>query len=178
MTRVAMAWREIGLATGEPPVRRGFPPSVFAELPRLFERTGTDAAGAITGIYTLLLEDEEDDPIGEEVRSLLDGHVYLSRKLAARGHYPAIDILASQSRLMGQLTEAPQRTAASALRAHLAKLDEIELIVQVGDYKPGQDAAADKALALRADIDAFLRQPLDERTVGATTLALLRGFGT
>jgi type III secretion protein N (ATPase) len=178
VTRFGRALREIGLATGEPPVRRGFPPSVFAELPRLFERTGTDATGAITGIYTVLLEDEEDDPIGEEVRSLLDGHVYLSRKLAARGHYPAIDILASQSRLMGQLTEAPQRAAASALRAHLAKLDAIELIVQVGDYKPGQDAAADKALALRADIDAFLRQPLDERTEQATTLALLRGFGT
>lgn len=178
VTRFGRALREIGLATGEPPVRRGFPPSVFAELPRLFERAGTDAVGAITGIYTVLLEDEEDDPIGEEVRSLLDGHIYLSRKLAARGHYPAIDVLASQSRLMGQLTEAPQRAAASALRAHLAKLDEIELIVQVGDYKPGQDAAADRALGLRADIDAFLRQPLEERSEGATTLALLRGFGT
>ncbi|MGF7146934.1 type III secretion protein N (ATPase) [Sphingomonas zeicaulis] len=176
VTRFSRALREIGLATGEPPVRRGFPPSVFAELPRLFERSGTDDAGAITGIYTVLLEDEEDDPIGEEVRSLLDGHIYLSRKLAARGHYPAIDILASQSRLMGQLTGPEQRAAANALRTHLAKLDEIEILLQVGDYKPGQDLAADRALAQREALDAFLRQPLDERVALPTTLALLRGF--
>lgn len=176
VTRFSRALREIGLATGEPPVRRGFPPSVFAELPRLFERTGTDAAGAITGIYTVLLEDEEDDPIGEEVRSLLDGHIYLSRKLAARGHYPAIDVLASQSRLMGQLTERAQQSAATALRTHLAKLDEIEILLQVGDYKPGQDTAADRALAQREALDAFLRQPLNERAPFPTTLALLRGF--
>lgn len=176
VTRFSRALREIGLATGEPPVRRGFPPSVFAELPRLFERTGTDAAGAITGIYTVLLEDEEDDPIGEEVRSLLDGHIYLSRKLAARGHYPAIDILASQSRLMNQLTEREQQKAAIALRTHLAKLDEIEILLQVGDYKSGQDVAADRALAQREALDAFLRQPLDERVAFPTTLALLRGF--
>ncbi|WP_404334955.1 FliI/YscN family ATPase [Sphingomonas sp. MMS12-HWE2-04] len=176
VTRFSRALREIGLATGEPPVRRGFPPSVFAELPRLFERAGTDAVGAITGIYTVLLEDEEDDPIGEEVRSLLDGHIYLSRKLAARGHYPAIDILASQSRLMTQLTAPEQQRAAIGLRALLAKLDEIELIVQVGDYKPGQDPAADRALAMRAEIDAFLRQPASQRSDAATTLTLLRGF--
>ncbi|AHE54855.1 FliI/YscN family ATPase [Sphingomonas sanxanigenens] len=176
VTRFSRALREIGLATGEPPVRRGFPPSVFAELPRLFERSGTDDAGAITGIYTVLLEDEEDDPIGEEVRSLLDGHIYLSRKLAARGHYPAIDILASQSRLMGQLTGPEQRAAANALRTHLAKLDEIEILLQVGDYKPGQDLAADRALAQREALDAFLRQPLDDRVALPTTLALLRGF--
>lgn len=176
VTRFSRALREIGLATGEPPVRRGFPPSVFAELPRLFERSGTDEAGAITGIYTVLLEDEEDDPIGEEVRSLLDGHIYLSRKLAARGHYPAIDILASQSRLMGQLTGPEQRAAANALRTHLAKLDEIEILLQVGDYKPGQDLAADRALAQREALDAFLRQPLDQRVALPTTLALLRGF--
>lgn len=178
VTRFSRALREIGLATGEPPVRRGFPPSVFAELPRLFERTGTDASGAITGIYTVLLEDEEDDPIGEEVRSLLDGHIYLSRKLAARGHYPAIDILASQSRLMNQLTERAQQSAATALRTHLAKLDEIEILLQVGDYKPGQDAAADRALAQREALDAFLRQPLDQRIGFPVTLALLRGFDT
>jgi ATP synthase in type III secretion protein N len=177
VTRFARALREIGLASGEPPVRRGFPPSVFAELPRLFERTGTDDAGAITAFYTVLLEDEADDPVGEEVRSLLDGHVYLSRKLAARGHYPSIDVLASQSRLMGQLVEPAQRTAATALRTHLAKLDEIEILLQVGDYKPGQDAAADRALAAREAIDAFLRQPHDDATPAAATLARLRSFG-
>jgi type III secretion protein N (ATPase) len=168
--------REIGLAAGEPPVRRGFPPSVFAELPRLFERAGTDDAGAITGIYTVLLEDEEDDPVGEEVRSLLDGHIYLSRKLAARGHYPAIDVLSSQSRLMPHLIGAEQQRAANGLRAMLAKLDEIELIVQVGDYKAGQDAEADRALALRASMDDFLRQATHDRSGLATTLTLLRSF--
>lgn len=176
VTRFSRALREIGLATGEPPVRRGFPPSVFAELPRLFERAGADAHGAITGIYTVLLEDEEDDPIGEEVRSLLDGHIYLSRKLAAKGHYPAIDILASQSRLFGQLAIPEQQRAAYGVRACLAKLDEIELLVQLGDYKPGHDALADRALAARDGIDAFLRQPSHERSPFQNTMTLLRGF--
>ncbi|WP_336970734.1 FliI/YscN family ATPase [Sphingobium aromaticiconvertens] len=176
VTRFARALREIGLAAGEPPVRRGFPPSVFAELPRLFERAGTDAQGAITGIYTVLLEDEEDDPVGEEVRSLLDGHVILSRKLAAKGHYPAIDILSSQSRLMGQLAETGQQRAAIAMRAMLAKLDDIELLLQVGDYKPGQDALADRAIARRVEIDAFLRQSTREHSGLLTTHSLLRGF--
>lgn len=175
VTRFSRALREIGLSAGEPPVRRGFPPSVFAELPRLFERAGADAHGAITAIYTVLLEDEEDDPVGEEVRSLLDGHIYLSRKLAAKGHYPAIDVLASQSRLFGQLALAEQRRAAVYLRSCLAKLDEIELLVQLGDYKPGQDALADKALAAREDIDGFLRQSSHDRTTMTKTMMLLRG---
>jgi type III secretion protein N (ATPase) len=176
VTRFSRALREIGLSAGEPPVRRGYPPSVFAELPRLFERAGTDAAGAITGIFTVLLEDEEDDPIGEEVRSLLDGHVYLSRKLAARGHFPAIDILASQSRLFTQLAPREQQAAAISLRSMMAKLDEIELLVQVGDYQPGHDPLADRAIAARAAIDAFLRQPTHDASALATTLTLLRGF--
>lgn len=176
VTRFSRALREIGLSAGEPPVRRGFPPSVFAELPRLFERAGTDAAGAITAIFTVLLEDEEDDPIGEEVRSLLDGHVYLSRKLAARGHYPAIDVLASQSRLFTQLAPREQQQAAVKLRSMLSKLDEIELLVQTGDYQPGHDALADKALAGRDALDAFLRQPMQERSGLATTQIKLRGF--
>jgi type III secretion protein N (ATPase) len=176
VTRFARALREIGLASGEPPVRRGFPPSVFAELPRLFERTGCDAHGAITGIYTVLLEDEEDDPVGEEVRSLLDGHVILSRKLAARGHYPAIDVLVSQSRLMGQLVGDGERRAALSFRAMLAKLNEIELLLQVGDYKPGQDALADRAIARRDELDGFLRQPTHEAVPMVMTRTLLRGF--
>lgn len=175
VTRFSRALREIGLSAGEPPVRRGFPPSVFAELPRLFERAGADAHGAITAIYTVLLEDEEDDPVGEEVRSLLDGHIYLSRKLAAKGHYPAIDVLASQSRLFGQLAPLEQRRAAVYLRSCLAKLDEIELLVQLGDYKPGQDALTDKALAAREDIDGFLRQSSHDRTTMNKTMMLLRG---
>ena len=176
VTRFARALREIGLASGEPPVRRGFPPSVFAELPRLFERAGCDARGAITGIYTVLLEDEEDDPVGEEVRSLLDGHVILSRKLAARGHYPAIDILVSQSRLMGQLMEEGERRAALSFRAMLAKLDEIELLLQVGDYKPGQDALADRAIARRDELNGFLRQSTHEPAPLPMTRTILRGF--
>lgn len=176
ITRFSRALREIWLAAGEPPVRRGYPPSVFAELPRLFERAGADARGAITAIYTVLLEDEEDDPIGEEVRSLLDGHVYLSRKLAAKGHYPAIDVLASQSRLFPQLAGPEQQRAAMNLRACLAKLDEIELLVQLGDYKPGHDALGDRALDLREAIGAFLRQDNAARSPLETTMTLLRGF--
>jgi type III secretion protein N (ATPase) len=177
VTRFSRALREIGLSAGEPPVRRGYPPSVFAELPRLFERAGSDEHGAITAIYTVLLEDEEDDPIGEEVRSLLDGHIYLSRKLAAKGHYPAIDVLGSQSRLLGQLTTPEQRRAAIGLRTSLAKLDEMELIVQLGEYKPGHDLAADRAMAARDDIEGFLRQASGDHTPLGTTQALLRGFG-
>ena len=122
------------------------------------------------------LEDEEDDPVGEEVRSLLDGHVILSRKLAARGHYPAIDILVSQSRLMGQLMEEGERRAALSFRAMLAKLDEIELLLQVGDYKPGQDALADRAIARRDELNGFLRQSTHEPAPLPMTRTILRGF--
>jgi type III secretion protein N (ATPase) len=176
VTRFARALREIGLAAGEPPVRRGFPPSVFAELPRLFERAGSDSAGAVTGIYTVLLEDEEDDPVGEEVRSLLDGHVILSRRLAARGHYPAIDILRSQSRLAGQLLGPDEQRAAQTFRSLLAKLEEIELLLQVGDYKPGQDALADRAIARRDDMNAFLRQATTAHSPLVNSLTRLRSF--
>lgn len=176
VTRFARALREIGLAAGEPAVRRGFPPSVFAELPRLFERSGADAVGAITGLYTVLLEDEEGDPIGEEVRSLLDGHIVLSRKLAARGHYPAIDVLGSLSRLFTKLANPAQQRAAAGLRAMLAKLGEIELLVQMGEYEAGRDRLADRALADRDAIDAFLRQGNHERTAPAETVVRLRTF--
>ena len=176
VTRFARALREIGLAAGEPAVRRGFPPSVFAELPRLFERTGAGAAGAITALYTVLLEDEDGDPIGEEVRSLLDGHIVLSRKLAARGHYPAIDVLGSLSRLFTKLASPAQQRSAEGLRAMLAKLDEIELLVQMGEYEPGRDRLADRALAERKAIDAFLRQRRDDHALLAETVVRLRNF--
>ncbi|WP_243455734.1 FliI/YscN family ATPase [Sphingosinicella sp. BN140058] len=176
VTRFARALREIGLAAGEPAVRRGFPPSVFAELPRLFERSGASAAGVITALYTVLLEDEEGDPIGEEVRSLLDGHIVLSRKLAARGHFPAIDVLGSQSRLFTKLAGAGQQRAAAGLRAMLAKLDEIELLVQIGEYQPGRDQLADRALAERGAIAAFLRQTRDDRASLTECVARLRTF--
>lgn len=178
VTRYARALREIGLAAGEPAVRRGFPPSVFAELPRLVERAGTDAAGAITGIYTVLLEDEDGDPIGEEVRSLLDGHIHLSRALGSRGHYPAIDVGGSLSRLFGKLAGPGQSAAATGVRAMLAKLDEIELLVQMGEYRAGQDRLADLALERRAAIEAFLRQGGDEATAYSATMAMLRSVGS
>ena len=176
VTRYARALREIGLAAGEPAVRRGFPPSVFAELPRLFERAGNGATGVITGIYTVLLEEEDGDPVGEEVRSLLDGHIHLSRALGARGHYPAIDVGGSLSRLFSKLASGPQAQAARRVRAMLAKLADIELLVQLGEYRPGQDRLADVALAQRDAIDAFLRQDAGAATSYATTVAMLRGL--
>ena len=178
-TRFARALREIGLEAGEPPVRRGFPPSVFAELPRLFERAGTDAHGSITGIYTVLLEDEDNsDPVGEEVRSILDGHIILSRKLGAAGHYPAIDVLGSLSRLFPRLAGPDHKTAATRVRALMAKYADIEFLVQVGEYKPGTDPTADKAIAARAEIEALLRQPDDHKEPMETSLMLLRSVGT
>ena len=177
VTRYARALREIGLSAGEPAVRRGFPPSVFAELPKLFERSGRSADGAITGIYTVLLEEEDGDPIGEEVRSLLDGHIHLSRELGARGHYPAIDVGGSLSRLFGKLAGGGQQQSATYVRALLAKLEEIELLVQLGEYQPGQDRLADEALEKKDAIDAFLRQGSDEASSWSTTVALLRGLG-
>ena len=132
LTRFARALREIGVAAGEPPARRGFPPSVFAELPRLLERTGMGATGSITALYTVLAEDESgSDPIAEEVRGILDGHMILSRRIAARNQFPAIDVLASLSRVMSQIVPAEHNAAAGDLRSLMAKYDEIELLVQM-----------------------------------------------
>lgn len=176
-TRFARGLREIGLAAGEPAVRRGFPPSVFAELPRLFERAGTAETGSITAIYTVLIEDEETgDPIGEEVRSILDGHIILSRKLGAAGHYPAIDVLQSLSRLFPAITSSEHRAGATRVRSLLAKYAEIEFLVQIGEYKPGSDPLADAAIAAKPDLDAFLRQESESRAEFAATEAMVRSF--
>ncbi len=177
VTRYARALREIGLAAGEPSVRRGLPPSVFAELPRLFERAGSEGEGAITALYTVLTEGEEEDPVAEEVRSLLDGHIILSRELGARGHFPAIDIARSQSRLFRKLAGSGQVGAAEAMRAMMAKLQDIELLLQMGEYQAGQDPLADIALAQRDQIEAFLQQRPDEASDSAATLARLRAIG-
>ncbi len=177
VTRYARALREIGLSAGEPAVRRGFPPSVFAELPRLFERAGTGPSGSITGIYTVLLEEEDGDPIGEEVRSLLDGHIHLSRRLAGQGHFPAIHVLDSLSRLFPKLAGDGQRQAAQMLRTMLQKLDDIELVVQMGDYEPGRDAIADRALESKAAITDYLRQASGDVSPLAHSVARLRALG-
>lgn len=163
VTRYARALRDVGLAMGEPPTRRGFPPSVFSWLPRLFERAGNNDKGSITGFYTVLVEDadEGDDPIAEEVRSLLDGHIILSRQLAARAHYPAIDVLKSTSRVMNRIAGEPHREAAQRLREWLSKYNEVELLVQIGEYKSGSDALADRAIAAQPDIQSLLRQSVD-----------------
>ena len=162
VTRFARALREIGLSVGEPPVRRGFPSSVFAELPKLFERSGNDSKGTMTAFYTVLVEDEEsNDPIAEEVRSLLDGHIVLTRKLAQENHYPAIDILKSTSRLLNQITTESHRSNIAKLRSLLSKYSEIEFLVQVGEYEKGSDTQADEAIKNITKILNYLKQDCD-----------------
>jgi type III secretion protein N (ATPase) len=163
VTRFARALREIGLSVGEPPVRRGFPSSVFAELPKLFERSGNDDKGTMTAFYTVLIEDEEtNDPIAEEVRSLLDGHILLTRKLAQENHYPAIDILNSTSRLINLITTKEHRDNISKLRVLLAKYLEIEFLLQVGEYEVGSDNQADESISKIDKIKGFLKQDIPE----------------
>lgn len=175
VTRYARALREIGLSVGEPAARRGYPPSVFAELPRLFERAGNDATGSITAFYTVLAEDEEgSDPVAEEVRSILDGHVVLSRSLAQAGHYPAIDVLASVSRVFSRVASADHQQAVRRLRALMARHAEIRLLLQVGEYAHGSDALADDAIARIDPIHTFLQQPPDEASAFGETLARLQ----
>ena len=159
VTRLARALREIGLASGEPPTRRGFPPSVFATLPRLLERAGNSALGSITALYTVLIEGEDDaDPIAEEVRSILDGHIVLTRAIAQTQQYPAIDVLASLSRLMPFVTSAKHQAAAHHVRSLIARHRDIELLLQVGEYRSGSDPIADEAITKLPAIKAFLSQ--------------------
>lgn len=175
LTRFARAGREIGLAAGELPAAGSFPPSVFARLPRLLERAGCAARGSITGIYTVLVEgDDMTEPIADEVRSILDGHIVLSRALAEKNHYPAIDIPASTSRVMHQVTSEQHRRLAGRARRLLAQYREIELLVRVGEYQRGHDADADDALDRRAGLEAFLCQAYGDRADYQTTLQQLR----
>lgn len=165
LTRVAMAQREIGLSAGEPPATRGYPPSVFGLMPRLLERAGTAPRGSITGLYTVLVEgDDLQDPIGDTARSILDGHVVLSRDLATAGHFPAIDVLESISRVTGAVTTAGQQEAARALRRMLAAHRSVKELVEIGAYVRGADPNADAALARLPQIESFLQQRMDDLT--------------
>ena len=175
LTRFARAMREIGLASGEPPARRGFPPSVFAELPRLVERSGMGQTGSITALYTILAEDETgSDPIAEEVRGLLDGHIILSRKIAAKNQYPAIDVLNSLSRVMSMIVDKRHQASAGRLRQLLAKYDDVEMLLQAGEYQPGQDADADLAIERIANIQEFLSQPVTTHTPYPRIISMLQ----
>lgn len=165
VTRFARAQREIGLAAGEPPTRRGFPPSVFATLPRLMERVGMNEKGSITALYTVLVEgDDMTEPVADETRSILDGHIVLSRKLGAANHYPAVDVLASVSRVMNRVVDSEHRASAGRLRELMSRYAEVELLVRIGEYKKGNDALTDEAIEKRDRINQFLRQDTDEIT--------------
>ena len=176
VTRFGRAQREIGLAAGEPPTRRGFPPSVFSTLPKLMERAGNSDKGSITALYTVLVEgDDMTEPIADETRSILDGHIILSRKLAAQNHYPAIDVLASVSRVMNSIVTKEHKNAAQRLRQILAKYHEMELLIQLGEYHKGADPEADFAIAHIDKVNAFLKQGLGEMSTFEQSLdALLK----
>ena len=165
VTRVAMAWREIGLATGEPPTTKGYPPSVFANLPRLLERAGNATTGGITGIYTVLVDgDDFNEPVADASRSILDGHIVLTRRLAAQNHYPAIDVLDSKSRVKDAITNDVQRRAGTAVLRLEAAYREKEDLIMVGAYQKGSDAYVDAAIIYRQRVLEFLQQRPDETT--------------
>ncbi len=167
LTRFAMAQREIGLAAGEPPATRGYPPSTFGLLPKLLERAGAGATGSITGLYTVLVEgDDMMDPIADAARSILDGHVVLSRALATAGHFPSIDVLESISRLAPAVTDTAQRAVATELRRLLAAYRDARDLVEIGAYVAGTNPTVDRAIALHERIDAFLRQDLHQLVPG------------
>ncbi|MEN6303875.1 MAG: FliI/YscN family ATPase, partial [Armatimonadia bacterium] len=163
VTRFAWAQREVGLASGEPPTRNGYTPSVFAALPRLLERAGCSDRGSITGLYTVLVEgDDLNDPAADAARSILDGHVILSRALASRGHYPAIDVLQSVSRLMSDIATPEHLLVAQKLRQALADYQEAEDLINLGAYVAGSNPKIDEAIALRDGIAEFLCQRTGE----------------
>ena len=163
VTRFAMAQREIGLAAGEVPTTRGYPPSVFAMLPQLVERTGINQRGSITAFYTVLVEgDDTNEPISDALRGLLDGHIHLSRSVAARGRYPAIDVLPSLSRLQSQLISKEMRLSAEAIRTMMAVYKENEDLINIGAYQKGSSPIIDRAIQLRESIELFLAQEQHE----------------
>ena len=179
VTRFARALREIGLAAGEPPTRRGFPPSVFANLPKLMERVGMSHKGSITALYTVLVEgDDMTEPIADETRSILHGHIVLSRRLGAANHYPAVDVLASASRVMNSVITKEHKAAAGRVRELMAKYAEIELLIKIGEYKPGADKITDEAVRKIDSINQFLKQPTHELVPFADTLKQLQALAS
>ena len=175
LTRFSMAQREIGLAIGEPPVSRGYTPSVFAVLPKLLERAGTSADGSITGLYSVLVDgDDMNEPITDAARGILDGHIALSRQMAHRNHYPAIDVLGSISRVMSDIADADHKKAANALRRSLAIYRDAEDLINVGAYVKGSNPDIDRAIALIGGINAFLQQGVFERFTFLQTLEALK----
>ena len=169
----------VGLAAGEPPATRGYPPSVFGLLPRLLERAGRDERGSITGLYTVLVEgDDINEPIADTARSILDGHVRLTRSLAEAGHYPAVDVLESISRVAPAISPPEVRAAGAEIRQLLAAWRDARDLIEIDAYVPGTNPTVDRAVALRPEIDAFLRQPASEVADLATTRAALEALAT
>ena len=176
VTRFAMAQREVGLAIGEPPSTKGYTPSVFAILPRLMERAGNSSVGSITALYTVLVEgDDTNEPIADVTRSILDGHIVLSRKLTSRGHYPPIDVLQSLSRTMPRVASEDQIELARDFRELVAAYADVEDLVNIGAYKAGSSVIADRAIRLKPGIDRFLRQTMTEGETYDSTLIKLKG---
>lgn len=174
LTRFSMAQREIGLSNGEPPVTRGYPPSVYAEMPKLLERAGNGATGSITGLYTVLVDgDDFNEPITDTARSILDGHIVLSRKLGHRNHYPAIDVLASISRCMSQITDKQHKAVAGKLKNVLATYNEAEDLINIGAYKAGANPGIDFAIEKIGQVNEYLRQDVDSKYTFEEELAML-----
>lgn len=178
VTRFAMAQREIGLSAGEPPATKGYTPSVFSTLPKLLERAGSfENEGSITGLYTVLVEgDDMDDPIGDAVRSIVDGHIVLSRKLAHKAHFPSIDLLASVSRVMTNVISQDHKQLAQKMREALAIYRDAEDLINIGAYKPGANPKIDRAVRVNDALNNFLKQRVDERTDMTKTLRELQGI--
>jgi FliI/YscN family ATPase len=171
ITRYARALRDVALAAGEPPARRGYPASVFDSLPRVLERPGLTKTGSITAFYTILLEsDDEPDPIADEIRSILDGHIYLSRKLAGQGHFPAIDVLRSISRVASQVCGVEHLRNAVGVRSMLAQLEDLQMMLDLGEYKRGQNADNDRAIARRDALRDWVRQKVTQRSPFKNTM--------
>ena len=176
VTRFAMAQREIGLSTGEPPSQKGYTPSVFATLPRLLERAGNfEGQGSITGFYTTLVEgDDMNDPIGDSVRSIVDGHIVLSRSLAQKGHFPAIDIMQSASRVMRAVSTSEHSRLAQKLRETLAVYKEAEDLINIGAYKPGSNPKIDRAVRVIDQVNDFLKQRVEDPTNFSNTVRMMQ----